>query len=277
MTLLVIGASGQIGHCLLPRLDAAGHEWIALSRRPRIDDPRWREGRLPDRMPVLPPVSAVVGLGPLDHLATWLAAQRLPGTPHVIATSSMSAETKRDSEVPDERDVSRRLRDAETTLIATCASRGMPWTIFRPTLVYGLGMDKSLTPIVDSARRRHVFPLPSGRGLRQPVHADDIAQAVVAALGTARSYGHTFPIGGGDRMSAAEMFRRVRRSAGTMALPVPVPRLLLDLAVLVSRDLRGPVTRLDSDLIADNRDLESLLGVHPRPFQPEPSHWKSPR
>lgn len=277
MTVLVIGASGQIGHCLRPRLDAAGYAWIALSREPPPGDPRWLHGSLPDRMPALPPLSALVSLGPLDHLASWLAAQRLSGTPHVIATSSMSAETKRESDVPEERDVSRRLRDAETTLIATCASRGMPWTLFRPTLVYGLGMDKSLTPIVQAARRRHVFPLPSGRGLRQPVHADDIAQAVVAALACARSYGRTFPIGGGERMSAAEMFRRVRRSAGGVALPAPIPRLALDLAALVSRDLRGPVLRLDSDLIADNRDLETLLDIHPRPFRPDPSTWTPPR
>jgi nucleoside-diphosphate-sugar epimerase len=277
MTALVIGASGQIGRCLLPRLDAAGYPWIALSRRPPVGDARWLQGGLPDRMPALPQVSAVVSLGPLDHLAAWLATQRLAGTPHVIATSSMSAETKRESDVPDERDVSRRLRDAETTLIATCASRGMPWTLFRPTLVYGLGMDKSLTPIVHAARRRHVFPLPAGRGLRQPVHADDIAHAVVAALGSARSYGHVFPIGGGERMSAADMFRRVRRSMDAPTLPAPIPRFALDLAALVSRRLRGPLRRLDSDLIADNRDLEAFLDVHPRPFRPDASTWTPPR
>lgn len=277
MTVLVLGGSGQIGHFLLPRLEAAGYAWQAVSRQPPPGDARWVRGQLPDAMPDLPPLRAVVSLGPIDLLAAWLAEMRLPGVPHVIATSSMSAETKRESAVPEEREVSRRLRDAETTLIATCASRGMPWTVFRPTLIYGAGMDKSLTPIVASARRRHVFPLPPGRGQRQPVHADDIAAAVVAALGTAAARGRTLPIGGGERITAAEMFRRTQRSAGGLVLPVPVPRVLLDMAAALSPTIRGPVARLDADLIADNGDLEALLDVHPRAFRPVAATWRPVR
>jgi nucleoside-diphosphate-sugar epimerase len=274
MTVLVIGASGQIGQFLLPRLVEAGYDYLALSRQPVDGDPRWIQGGLPDAMPEFPPLRAVVSLGPLDHLAPWLSATRLAGTPHLIATSSMSAETKRESDVPAERELSRRLRDAETTLIATCASRGMPWTLFRPTLIYGAGVDKSLTPIVHAALRRRIFPVPAGRGQRQPVHADDIAAAVVAALGSPFARGQTFPIGGGERMSARDMFRRTRRSAGGFALPVPIPRFALTLATLVSPGLRGPVDRLDSDLIADNRELERVLDVHPRPFHPVPGTWR---
>jgi uncharacterized protein YbjT (DUF2867 family) len=276
MTVLVIGASGQIGRFLLPRLVDAGFDPLPLSRNPPQGDARWLRGGLPDAMPALPPLRAVVSLGPLDHLAPWLSATRLAGTPHIVATSSMSAETKRESEVTAERELSRRLRDAETTLIATCASRGMPWTLFRPTLIYGNGLDKSLTPIVRAALRRHVFPIPAGRGQRQPVHADDIAAAVVAALGSPFARGLTFPIGGGERMSAAEMFRRVRRSAGAATVPAPIPRFALWLAARAYPALRGPVDRLDSDLIADNGELERVLGVHPRPFRPEPGTWRPP-
>ena len=127
MPILVLGASGQVGRFVLSQLDALGLDYLAVSRQPPPGDPRWIAGALPEAMPSLPPLRAVVCLGPLDHLAPWLSVTRLAGTPHVIATSSMSAETKRDSEVPAERDLSRRLRDAETKTIATCASRGMPW------------------------------------------------------------------------------------------------------------------------------------------------------
>jgi hypothetical protein len=37
--------------------------------------------------------------------------------------------------------------------------------------------------------------------------------------------------------------------------------------------LRGPLGRLDTDLIADNHELEALLGIHPRAFQPDARCW----
>jgi nucleoside-diphosphate-sugar epimerase len=272
--ILVIGASSQIGHFLLPRLAAAGEDVLALSRQPHGDSPPWLVGQLPDSMPVLPPLRALVCLGPLDGLAHWLSVTRLPGTPHIVATSSMSAETKRDSSDPEERDLSRVLREAETQLITTCASRGMPWTIFRPTLIYGAGLDKSLTPVVQNALRRRVFPLPAGRGQRQPVHADDLAAAIVAALKLPAGRNQTFAIGGGERMSAADMFRRARRSAGSPTFPMPIPRLILNVASFVSPAMRGPVHRLDSDLIADNGAVKAILDVHPRAFAPSPATWQ---
>jgi len=70
------------------------------------------------------------------------------------------------------------------------------------------------------------------------------------------------------------MFRRAWRSAGGATLPVPIPRLALRLATLVVPALRGPVERLDDDLVADNGELERVLDIHPRPFRPSPDTWR---
>jgi len=277
MTVLVFGASSQIGHFLLPRLRAAGHPVLALSRQPRpaVDGVSWLQGRLPDRVPLpLPPLAAVVGLGPLQGFADWLARTDLPGAPRIIATSSMSAETKRESDVPAERAISRLLRDGEVALAAASERQGCAWTVLRPTLVYGAGLDKSLTPIARRAMRLRVFPLPAGRGLRQPVHADDIAQAVVAALDRPAAAGRILPIGGGERLPAGEMFARVRRSLPCTTVPLPVPGWLLRQARRIRPALRGPLARLDSDLIADNGELTRLLGIEPRAFEPLASMWQ---
>jgi uncharacterized protein YbjT (DUF2867 family) len=276
MTVLVIGASSQIGRFLLPRLVASGEPVIALSRVPRPVSPgvSWWQGRLEDCPTTLPPLSAIISFGPLHHLARWLEQNPPGGTPRVIATSSMSAETKRDSAVPAEREIARQLRDAETALAEACTRLGCAWTVLRPTLVYGAGLDKSLTPIARRAMRSRLFPIPAGRGLRQPVHADDIAQAVMAALENPAVAGRVIPIGGGERLLYPQMFARVRESLPCATLPVPLPAWLLRLGQRMYPPLRGPLSRLDSDLIADNGELQRLLHVQPRPFQPEASMWQ---
>ena len=278
MTVLVLGGSSQIGHFLLPRLRASGEQVLALSRHPRLPQAGvdWLQGALPNAVPELPPLSAIISFGPLWALAEWLALAPLCDAPRVIATSSMSAETKRDSNVPAEREVARQLRDGEAALAAACARHGCVWTVLRPTLIYGAGLDKSLTPIARRAMRLRLFPLPAGSGLRQPVHADDIAQAVLAALECPAAAGRIVPIGGGERLPAAAMFARVRQSLPRATVPLPLPAWLLRLGQHALPPLRGPLNRLDADLIADNDELQRLLGISPRPFRPESSMWMSP-
>lgn len=275
MSVLVFGASSQIGHFLLPRLLARGDTVFAVSRqiRPSQSGVIWLQGDLPQFVPPSQPLTAIISFGPLQKLADWLGPAAIQGSPQVIATSSMSAESKRHSEVPAERALSQHLRDAEAALAAVCERRGYAWTVFRPTLVYGAGLDKNLSPIARRASRTKVFPLPAGRGLRQPVHADDIAQAAVAALVTADAAGRILSIGGGERLTAGEMFARVRRSLPMATLPVPLPAWLLKLGRHAVPHLRGPLSRLEGDLIADNSELQRILGVSPRPFRPDLASW----
>ncbi|MDE2314815.1 MAG: NAD-dependent epimerase/dehydratase family protein [Xanthomonadaceae bacterium] len=275
---LVFGGSSQIGHFLLPRLLARGASVTALSRRAHASRPglHWLQGGLPDALPrELPHPSAIVSFGPLMAFAEWLSRADFGSEPpRVIATSSMSAETKRDSGVPSERAIAQLLRDGEQALAAACARHGAPWTVLRPTLVYGAGLDKSLSPIARRAWRTRVFPLPAGRGLRQPVHAEDIALAVLAALDCPASAGRILPIGGGERLSAGEMFARVRQTLPHANLPMPLPLWLLRAGQrFAPAKWRGPLQRLDANLVADNSELERLLGVTPRAFQPTAEMW----
>lgn len=278
MTVLVFGGSSQIGHYLLPLLADRGEPIVAFSRSARISVPgvTWMAGTLPHAVPEVPNVSAIFSFGPLMSFAEWLSRVESMQGPRVVATSSMSAESKRDSEVAAERAISQWLRDGEQALSHACERHGSAWTVLRPTLVYGAGLDKSLTPIARRAMRTRVFPLPAGQGMRQPVHAQDLALAALSALDTAASAGRILPIGGGERLPAADMFARVRRSLPVDTLPIPIPAWLLRLARLSMGRLRGPLSRLEADLVADNQETTQLLGIHPRPFQPDADCWKAP-
>lgn len=269
---LVLGASSQIGHFLLPVLARVHVRVWALSRRaqPPQTDVEWLCGTLP-----APPACAagsICSFAPLDALAAWLAAGGSPGLQRVVATSSMSAESKQASPVAAERAVAQRLCAGEAALARACEARGIAWTILRPTLIYGAALDRSLTPLARRAARWRVFGLPAGTGLRQPVHAADVAAAVVSALDGA-VVGRILPIGGGERLPAAEMFARVRESLPVRTCPLRVPAPAIRIGARLVPRLRGPLTRLAQDLVADNTELERRLGIQPRGFHPDAACW----
>ena len=89
----------------------------------------------------------------------------------------------------------------------------------------------------------------------------------MAALDCSASVGRILPIGGGERLTAGEMFARVHRSLPCATLPLPLPAWLLRLGRHGVPRLRGPLHRLEADLIADNGELQRLLGINPRPFR----------
>lgn len=276
MTIVVFGGTSQIGRFLLPCLIARGESVLAFSRQPHAPQAgvEWLQGHVADAPLPSIKVSAVICMGPLVGFDDWLARNDLSSRPRVIAISSMSAQSKLDSELRHERELAQSLRDAEAKLARICERHGSAWTIFRPTLIYGVGMDKSLTPIARRAMRTRVFPLFGGKGLRQPVHAQDIALAILAALDHREASGYVLPMGGGERLSVHEMFVRVRASLPVFTLPLPVPMPVLRVARYFLKQMRGVVARFQVDLTADNRELERRLGVKPRGFQPGPDTWR---
>jgi len=280
MGVVITGASSQIGHFLVRRLLERQEEVWAVSRQARRSDHarlHWVQAELP-ALPSLQHTgaTALASFGPLEGLAQWLSGLQQAPVARVVATSSMSILTKTASIDPGERAVVRQLQAGEAGLARECDRLGIAWTILRPTLVYGAGLDQSLSPIARRARRWRLFPLPAAAGLRQPVHADDVAQAVLAALDEPRSAGLTLQIGGGERLPYRQMFGRVRASLDVATLPLPVPRFMLAALARCVPAAAGPVSRLESDLVADNGELERLLGIRPRPFQVQSSMWEAP-
>jgi len=278
MTVLVSGATSQIGRFLLPRLVAAQLPVLAVSRQrqPEQQGVHWLAGNLSDvlRSAADGPWQAIVSFGPMDPLVDWLAGLPVAPAAKIIATSSMSVVTKQTSAQADEQAVVRRLQRGEQGIAAQAARLGMAWTVLRPTLIYGAGIDRSLTPIVQRARRLRVFPIPMTHGLRQPVHADDIAQAVMAVLAGDAASGQVLEIGGGERLDYQQMFQRVHASLAERTLPLYLPAAGLRLLASLVPRARGPVSRLQQDLLADNAPLQALLGVQPRRFRPDAATWQ---
>lgn len=266
---LVFGASGQVGHYLLPDLMARSAV-VAVSRAPRIAESPWLCADINDARVAWPEADTVVSLGPLDAFSAWLPRSG-GGIRRVVALSSMSAESKIDSPDPAERLLAGRLNECEVAVARHCAGRGIGLTLFRPTLIYGAG-GSGLARIAAFARRWRVMPLPLGaRGLRQPVHARDLARAVLAVLDAPRTHGKIYPLGGGERLPFTVMMQRLQAALAPLrvvTLPVPLAALALAARWRPAGGLfsAAAVARLRESLVADNSAAQADFGYAPGAF-----------
>jgi uncharacterized protein YbjT (DUF2867 family) len=275
---LILGATSLVGRFLLPRLVEAGVRPLALSRRPlERDGVDWlqadlRDGGLAARLPRL---STVYSLSPI-----WLAPDALPalidaGATGIVAFSSTSRFTKTASPVQAEREVAARLADSEARTIALCEAAGLGWTILRPTLIYAEGLDGNVSRLAGLIRRFGFLPLAGrGEGLRQPVHADDLAAAAVAAAASPGARDRAYDLPGGETLTYRAMAERVFEGLGRTPRILAVPAPLWALAFKVA----GPVlpgataamgARMREDLTFDGEPARRDLGWAPRDFHPD--------
>ncbi len=157
-----------------------------------------------------------------------------------------------------ERNTAARLAAAEKAV----AEASIAWTMLRPTLIYGLGRDRNVTAAAHFIRRWRFFPLAGpGKGLRQPVHADDLAAAAVRLIDDATHAGKAFNIGGGETMTYRAMIERI------FAVLSIKPRFLQLTALGMLPGTTGAMARrMEQDLDFDHGEVWRDLGLAPRRF-----------
>ncbi|HEX4299982.1 MAG TPA: NAD-dependent epimerase/dehydratase family protein [Gammaproteobacteria bacterium] len=273
--ILVTGGSSVVGDYLLPRLAAAGHVCTVLSRAPRAE-PGWRRmdaarERVWD--------DSQEGTIALIHLAPLTLLPRvLPDAPaslqRVVAIGTTSVYTKGESRSAKDRELVQQQRAAEQVLTEFCTARGIVYTLFRPTLVYDGLRDKNVARIARLILAMGFFPVAApGRGLRQPLHADDLAAACVAALEARGS--RAYELGGGEVLSYRAMLERIFQALGRPPRVLPLPVALYRAAIAAARLLPryrsltpAVADRMNQDMVFDSSAAMHDFGLKPRAFAP---------
>lgn len=279
----LLGATSLVGKCLIPLLINSGARVCAFSRQPIEpvgDGIAWRN--LSD--------SSSATTDQLDHwicvAPIWVLPEHFPlleasGARRVVALSSTSRFTKVGSGDTAETAVAARLIEAEDRFVAWAKSRGVEWVILRPTLIYGLGRDKNISEIARFIRRFSFFPV-FGRaeGLRQPIHAEDVAAACVSALQAPDAENRAYNISGGETLAYRAMVARVFVALGRRPRLLTVPFWAFRLAVGVLRCLpryrqwsAAMAERMNRDLVFDHADATRDLRFKSRPFQLTPEDF----
>ena len=282
---MVVGGTNQIAAYLIPELLNRRYHVEVVSRAPR---PPWitpnvrLSWQLHDlaAFPLSGPVERAVYLAPLG-LVGQLETALAPGG-RIVCFSSTSVVSKADSSSAAERALAAELESGERAVRDLSRLHAGEWTILRPTLVYGAGLDRNLTRIAASLEKWRVFPLPgSGSGRRQPVHAQDLARAAAASLERPEAVGKTYTLVGGTTLTYREMIERIFRSLGRSPRILPLPPAVLRLAVAAARLLPRwrditptMLDRINQDLVFDSGPARADLDYQPREFNPTGETWQ---
>jgi nucleoside-diphosphate-sugar epimerase len=207
-------------------------------------------------------------------LADALPHIHSPVLKRVIAFTSTSVVTKIESEIESERELLQRLVDGERRLVATCERLGVDWTILRPTIIYAEGRDGNITRLARLIERYGVLPLMgSASGLRQPVHAEDLAIGAINAASSAAAVDKIYALPGGETLSYREMVGRIFDALGKprriISAPPSVWRAAFSLAKLFFPNANVAMgNRMAKDMVFDASPAVRDFGWRPRNFHP---------
>ena len=273
---IILGATGLVGGLIVEHLVRAGQRPLALSRspqsRPGID---WFCGDLAN--------GDTLGFPAFETLYCTADATLLPAAlPHLfnpslkraVVFSSTSVITKLDSKVIAERETLRTLADAERKIAAACEHNNVAWTILRSTLIYAEGRDTNITPLSRLIRRFGFMPLVGGaRGLRQPVHAEDLAIGAISAGASPVAADKFYSLPGGETLSYREMIGRIFDGLQKPRRMVPVPVFMWRACFVLAKPLFPNANvamgiRMMKDMTFDAAPAARDFGWNPRAFNP---------
>jgi len=268
---VIVGAGGLIAPLLAEQLTARGVGGICYSRRAPL--PAHGNFVIRDFSRIrsdCPPGAVILSSLPMSLFAPLLP--ELPPPRRVVALSSSQITSQHTIE------------PLETSVRMYCQSAGIAWTILRPAMIYFPPVDHNVTALARIIRKFRFFPF-WGRmsGLRQPVHADDVAAAAAQALTSEQAKDLAFDLPGGETLTFRTMVERIFRALDLPPILVPMPRSVLTLALdayLMTRRsatadrgfpahlVHRAIALMNDDMALDVAPANLALGYSPRPFAP---------
>jgi uncharacterized protein YbjT (DUF2867 family) len=267
----VIGASGRTGAALCRALWADGIEAVPVVR----DAVKWAAvGHDTPRVADLTDRSALTAA--LRNARRVVSCAHARHAPAVLAAAPVDARfvflgsTRKFTRWPDAH--GRGVQAGEAAFLAS----GRAGVMLHPTMIYGAEGEDNVQRLAALLRRLPIVPLPGGgRALVQPIHQDDLARCIRAALDRDWDGPRTLVVAGPEPVAYADFVRAIAAAAG-LARPrlVPLPAWLLIAAALPTALLPvvptirpSEIRRLLEDKAFDISPMVAALGVQPMALQ----------
>lgn len=261
----VIGATGEVGFRLIHALHASWRIVAIVRNRNKRDFspyPGVEIRQVADITDVddlalsLDGCDAIVNTGYIWFAESIHQAIKKTGAPvrHIVFTGSTGIFTQLPSPGAD------RKRDAERFILDHYQC---PWTIIRPTMIYGHKDDRNLSRLLRAVARYPVMPLiGNGESLIQPLFIHDLIKAFRAALLNPRYFNKSYNVGGGKACSNRALIACAASSLGrrTRLLPLPASIVQAGVALLSMLGL-SPISVEQVHRFQENKhiDLQTFI------------------
>jgi NADH dehydrogenase len=283
--IFVTGATGFVGHAVISALRAHGHAVRCLVRRGSETDLRGMEAIERVEGDVLSPASLerdMAGCDTVIHLvgiireepATLSTFERIhtQGTINVLDAAGATGVRRyvHMSALGVRPGARARYHQSKWAAEEAVRAGPIPWTIFRPSIIYGRG-DQFVNMLAAMIRRYPVVPvIGSGQQRQQPVPVEHVAEAFARAIGLEATVKQTYQIGGPDAVTMIELLDLIGRALGRGRVrKVHVPLgLVRPLTTLLHRLPGFPLTpdqllMLEEDNVCDPQPFYATFGLTP--------------
>lgn len=172
------------------------------------------------------------------------------------------------------RDCSGLYQQIENTLIPQLKYSGIPFTILRPTMIYGSVTDKNMNKLIHYLATKKFFPLFGHHGKMQPIFYQDLGKAILSAIDNKVSFDKGYNLSGKTVLTYGEIVRIVKAQLNSKTILVPIPYFMALMAGWVYEKVsKSPkisleqIRRLSEDKVFDHSSASKDLGFDPISFE----------
>lgn len=149
-------------------------------------------------------------------------------------------------------------REAELSLLDVAKTSNMHVSIVRPSLVYGPNPKGNLKSMLLGIKNGWFPPLPETGNCRSMIHVDDLVRAILLVAKDKRANREIYIATDGLPYSSRDIYNTMCNMVGR---PIPkwsVPKILFDLASLMSSNIKYKINKLLGDECYSSNKLEAL-------------------